>query len=148
VEQATGGSDTKLVDGRLPTVGSRLKTLTHHAWYDYLESLRRAGGDTAGPDTQERLETLEAREDLLKALEETFDLEVLEEAQARVRLQVTARDWEIFEDLALGGRSGPTVAGELRLPVSAVLMAKSRVQKKLREEIRRLEGTGPKNGKP
>jgi RNA polymerase sigma-70 factor (ECF subfamily) len=124
-----------------------LKTLTHHAWCDYLESRRRAGGDTAGAAIQERLETLEAREDLLKALEESFDLEVLEEAKARVRLRVTPRDWQIFEDLALGGRSGPAVARELKMSVSATLMAKSRVQKKLREEIRRLEGTGPEKGK-
>jgi RNA polymerase sigma-70 factor (ECF subfamily) len=125
-----------------------LKTLTHHAWCDYLESRRRAGGDAKGPETQERLETLEAREDLLKALEESFDFELLEEAQARVRLRVTPRDWQIFEDLTVAGRSGPAVAEKLKMSVSAVLMAKSRVQKKLREEIRRLEGTGPEKGKP
>jgi hypothetical protein len=73
---------------------------------------------------------------------------VLEEAQARVRLRVTRRDWQIFQDLALGGRPGPAVARELKLSVSAVLMAKSRVQKKLRAEIRRLEGDGPEKGKP
>src|SRR5262249_5413542 len=127
---------------------SWLKTLTHHAWCDYLESRRRACGDSTGPETQERLETLEAREDLFKALEESFDFEVLEEAKARVRLRITPRDWQIFEDLALGGRSGPAVARELKISVSAALMAKSRVQKKLREEIRRLEGTGPAKGEP
>jgi RNA polymerase sigma-70 factor (ECF subfamily) len=126
---------------------SWLKTLTHHAWCDYLESRRRAG-DTADSEAQERLETLQAREDLLKALEESFDFEVLEEAKARVRLRVTPRDWQIFEDLTLGDRSGPAVARELKMSVSAVLMAKSRVQKKLCAEIRRLEGTDPAKGEP
>jgi hypothetical protein len=42
----------------------------------------------------------------------------------------------------LGGRSGPAVAHELSMTVTAVLMAKSRVQKKLRQEIQRLELDG------
>jgi len=88
---------------------------------------------------RERLDSLEAREDLLTTLAETFDLEVLAEAQARVQLQVSPRDWKIFEALALEGRRGPDVAKELGMTVTAVLMAKSRVQKKLREQIRRLE---------
>jgi len=116
-----------------------LKTVTHHAWSDYLESQQRdaaAGEDNA---IRERLDSLEAREDLLTNLAETFDLEVLAEAQARVQLQVSPRDWKIFEALAMDGQPGPVVAKELGMNVSAVLMAKSRVQKKLREQIRRLE---------
>jgi RNA polymerase sigma-70 factor (ECF subfamily) len=116
-----------------------LKTLTHHAWCDYLESRRRASGSNEDPDGWERLQAVEAREDLLQALADTFDLELLAEAQARVQLLVSPRDWKIFEDLALGGRSGPAVAHELSMTVTAVLMAKSRVQKKLGQEIQRLE---------
>jgi RNA polymerase sigma factor (sigma-70 family) len=119
-----------------------LKTLTHHAWCDYLERRRRAG--TGGePEALALLDTLEAREDLLKALAETFDLEVLAEAQARVQRQVSPRDWIIFQDLAAEGRTGPAVAQELGMTVTAVLMAKSRVRKRLRQEIHRLEGTRP-----
>src|SRR5262245_30049300 len=94
-----------------------LRTLTHHAWCDYLQGRQRAGGDGGTPDVRQ-------------ALEATFDLEVFEEAQARVRLRVTPRDWVIFQDLALQGRPGPQVARELNLSVAAVLMAKSRVQQK------------------
>jgi RNA polymerase sigma-70 factor (ECF subfamily) len=124
-----------------------LKTVTHNAWCDYLKSRRRAGGDNAEPEIQKRLELLEAREDLMKTLEETFDLEVLEEARARVQLQVTPRDWAIFQELALEGRPGPVIARQLKMSVSAVLMVKSRVQKKLRQEIRRLEEAGGSKGK-
>jgi len=120
-----------------------LKTLTHHAWCDYVASRRRAGEGEGGPDVLARLEMLEAREDLLKALAEVFDLELLAEAQARVQLQVSPRDWQLFQALAVEGRPGPAVARELRMTVSAVLMARSRVQKKLRQEIRRLEGASP-----
>src|SRR5947209_7715001 len=80
-----------------------LKTLTHHAWSDYLQSRQRAGTSGENNAIRERLDSLEAREDLLTTLAETFDLEVLAEAQARVQLQVSPRDWKIFEALALEG---------------------------------------------
>ena len=121
-----------------------LKTLTHHAWCDYLEERRRAGGGKGGPEELARLETLEARQDLLGALAEVFDLELLAEAQARVQLQVSPRDWKIFQELAVAGRPGPDVARELGMTVTAVLMARSRVQKRLRQEIRRLEDASPR----
>jgi len=116
-----------------------LKTLTHHAWCDYVESRQRAGVAGENHELLQYLETLEARQDFLQSLAETFDLELLSEAQARVRLQVSARDWKIFESLALEGRTGLQVAKELGMTVTAVLMAKSRVQKKLRKEVCRLD---------
>jgi RNA polymerase sigma factor (sigma-70 family) len=128
---------------------SWLKTVTRHTCCDYLASRQRAGGVGVDEGILRRLQTLEAREDLLKTLAETFDLELLAEAQARVQLQVTPRDWKIFEDLALQGRSGPVVAKELGMTVAAVLTAKSRVQKKIRAQIRLLEkSTGPSQEPP
>jgi RNA polymerase sigma-70 factor (ECF subfamily) len=133
-----------------PSKGFRnwLKTVTRHAWCDYLASRQRAGGVGMDEGILQRLQSLEAREDLLKTLAETFDLEVLAEAQARVQLKVTPRDWKIFEDLALQGRSGPVVAKELGMTVVAVLTARSRVQKKIREQIRLLEGSRAPSQEP
>jgi RNA polymerase sigma-70 factor (ECF subfamily) len=123
-----------------------LKTLTHHAWSDYLDSQRRDGVGSGDPEVFARLQSLEAREGLLESLEEAFDLEVLAEAQARVQLQVTPRDWKIFQDLALGSRPGREVAREQQMTVTAVLMVRSRVQQKLRQAIRRLEGANRLTG--
>jgi RNA polymerase sigma-70 factor (ECF subfamily) len=120
-----------------------LKTLTHHAWRDYVESQTRAGVPAATAEVLERLQTLEAREDLLQTLAEAFDQEVLAEAMKRVKRQVSPRDWKIFEELALGHRRSREVAQELQTTVAAVLMAKGRVQKKLRAAIRHLEGASP-----
>jgi RNA polymerase sigma-70 factor (ECF subfamily) len=120
-----------------------LRALTRHAWADYLAGQGRAGAGSGDPAVLGRLEAVEAREDLLKNLAQAFDLELLEEAQARVRLRVSPRDWQIFQRLAVEGRPGAEVAGELRMTVSAALMAKCRVQKKFREEIRRLGGADP-----
>lgn len=118
-----------------------LKTLTHHAWCDYLERRHAERVGDADPKVMERLETMEAREDLLQALAEAFDLEVLAEARARVQLQVSPRDWKIFEQLAVEGRAGSEVARDLGMTVTAVLVAKSRVQQKLRKQIRSLQET-------
>lgn len=120
-----------------------LKTLTHHAWCDFLEKRRRAGVGESNQEILARLDQLEGREDLATALAEVFDLELLAEAEARVRLQVSPRDWKIFQSLAVEGRPGPDLARDLGMTVTAVLMAKSRVQQKLRQEVRRLEGTSP-----
>jgi RNA polymerase sigma factor (sigma-70 family) len=120
-----------------------LRTLTQHAWSDYLASQQRAVVGSGDSAILEQLEKVEAGEDLLKRLAEAFDLELLEEARARVQLRVTSRDWQIFEQLALANRAAPEVARELEMTVTAVLMVKSRVQKKLREEIHRLEGIEP-----
>jgi RNA polymerase sigma-70 factor (ECF subfamily) len=117
---------------------SWLKTLTHHAWHDFVEGRRRqeASGDS---EALEVLHTLEARADLTKHLEEEFDREVLEEAKARVLLRVEPRTWDAFQLLALEGLSGAQAAEKLQMKVATIFVARSKVQKMLREEIRKLE---------
>src|SRR5262249_37865004 len=102
------------------------------------------------PAVLEHLQAVEARTALMESLAEAFDLELLELAQAQVQLRVRSRDWQIFQELALKQRPGRAVAREVGMTVTAVLTAKFRVQKKLREEIRRLEGaeTQPPEGLP
>jgi RNA polymerase sigma-70 factor (ECF subfamily) len=118
-----------------------LQKLTRHALGDYLEKRRRAGVGSGDTKVLERLHSLEAREDLLELLKDTFDQELLDEAKERVRLKVSTRDWKIFQDVALEGRPAAGVAQGLGMTVSAVLVAKGRVQKKLREEVHALQGS-------
>ncbi len=118
-----------------------LKTVAHHAWRDYLDAQRRPGahgsGDTAA---LEGLAGPCASDDLSRALDEEFERELLEEAKARVQLQVSPRDWRLFHALAVEGRPGAEVAAELGMKVAAVFVARGRVQRKLRAEVRRLGG--------
>jgi RNA polymerase sigma-70 factor (ECF subfamily) len=88
------------------------------------------------------LETAEARQDLVQRLEDAFDRELLEAAIARVRVRIQARTWEAFRLTALEGLSGAAAAEQLQMKVATVFVAKMEVQKKLAEEIRRLEGPG------
>jgi RNA polymerase sigma-70 factor (ECF subfamily) len=115
-----------------------LKTLTQHAWSDFVDSRRRArvaGGRLAD---QCALETLPARDDLVQRLDAAFDQEVLDEAMNRVRLRVKPNTWEAFRLQALEGLSGAQTAGRVDMTVTAVFVARSRVQRLLQLEVDRL----------
>jgi RNA polymerase sigma-70 factor (ECF subfamily) len=119
-----------------------LKTVAHHACRDFCDSRRhgqRAAGDGA---FHERILTIEAREDLAKRLEEAFDLELLEAAELRVRLRVAPHTWEAFRLMAIERLPVPEVAARVHMQVAMVYVAKSKVQKMLKEEICRLEVGG------
>jgi len=116
-----------------------LRTLTHHAWSDYLESRGRAVAGTGDSGTVELLHSVAARDDLLQELESQFDRELLDEAMTRVRLRVARQTWEAFRLTALEGLAGAEAACQIPMQVAQVFVAKRRVQKMLREEIARLE---------
>ncbi|QEH39080.1 RNA polymerase sigma factor RpoE [Aquisphaera giovannonii] len=116
-----------------------VKTLAHFTWCDLIESRKRPGGGSGDSDVHDRLAAVEARDDLQARLADAFDQEVLEEATARVRLRVEPRTWEAFRLTAVEGLSGADAAAKVGMEVATVFKAKSKVQKMLREEIRRIE---------
>jgi RNA polymerase sigma-70 factor (ECF subfamily) len=116
-----------------------LKTLTQHAWSDFVAQ-RQRGGRATGGDSQDAVRTLPARDDLQVRLAEAFDLELLELATTRVQARVAANTWEAFRLTALEGLSGAEAAARLGMQVAAVFKAKSNVHKLLQEEVRTLEG--------
>lgn len=117
-----------------------LKTLTHHAWHDFVTEAgyrNRGSGDTSILD---QLKSLAAREDLEARLDLEFDRELRQVAIGRVRERVATSTWEAFKLAAMDGVAPQTVADKLNVRVSQVYLAKHRVQKLLQEEIRVLEG--------
>ena len=120
-----------------------LKTLTHHAWSDFVQARSRPGQGSGDNGIGRMLDNLEAREDLVKHLEAEFDREVLEEAMLRVRLRVAPQTWQAFHLTALEGLSGAEAAARIPMQVAQVFVAKRRVQKMLQEEVARLEGPDP-----
>ena len=121
-----------------------LRTMAHNACKDYLDSRQRAVAASADAAVHAVLESVEAREDLAARLEEAFDLERLEMAQARVRQRIEPHTWEAFRLTALEGQSGADAAAVLHMQVGTVFKAKSKVQQMLREEIERLEREEPR----
>src|SRR5262245_32084865 len=57
-----------------------LRTVTHHAWADFLARRARAGRGSGDSQALERLQAVEARDDLAGRLEAEFDSELLERA--------------------------------------------------------------------
>lgn len=116
-----------------------LRTVVRNAWSDALSAHRPDAG-RGGSEVVEVLHSQEAREDLVRRLEEQFDLELLEEATRRVRGRVQTSTWESYRLTAIEGLSGSEAAARLGMKATAVLMAKSNVLRMLGEEIRELEG--------
>ena len=110
-----------------------LKTLARHAVSDFCDARGRAAA--GGSEAVQLLHAVEAREDLVKRLEEEFDHEVYDEAVTRVRSRVNPTTWRAFELTAMEERSGAEVAKELGMSVAAVFVARARVQKFLQDEV-------------
>jgi RNA polymerase sigma factor (sigma-70 family) len=96
--------------------------------------------------SQELLANLEAREDLIRRLEEEFDFELLEAATRIVQGRVAPRTWEAYHLTTSEGLSGPEAAARVGLSVAAVYMAKSSVKAMLQEEVRALEAPSIPSG--
>jgi RNA polymerase sigma-70 factor (ECF subfamily) len=119
-----------------------LRAVAHGAWCDFLTKRNRPGLGTGSSAVRDRLAAVEAGDDLVRRLAEEFDTELLEEAMARVRARVEERTWEAFRLLAVEGLTGAQVADRLGMKVATVFVARSKVQKMIRDEVRALDGPG------
>jgi RNA polymerase sigma-70 factor (ECF subfamily) len=117
-----------------------LKTLTHHAWCDLAAERRRAGLGTGASPMAALLDDLAAGEDLAGDLQEEFRRELLERAMAWVKARVPSQTRDAFRLTALEGCSGAEAAAQLRMRTAQVYLARSKVKRRLQEEVRRSEG--------
>jgi RNA polymerase sigma-70 factor (ECF subfamily) len=128
-----------------PQVGSFrawLRTLTRRTWQDFLKTRQHVEAGTGDSRAQDRLESIEAGDDLVRRLEEEFDLELVEEANARVRLRVAEHTWRAYQLLTADGLPAAEVARHLEVQIGVVYVAKNKVLTMLREEIEKLEVGG------
>jgi RNA polymerase sigma-70 factor (ECF subfamily) len=114
-----------------------LRTLTHHAWADFVTG--RDEGAPGHPAAWAALASAEARDDLLRRIEDEFDLELLEQAMAAVRSRVEPATWEAFRLTALEGMSGADAARRLGKQVATVYVLRSNVQKLLQAAVAEVE---------
>jgi RNA polymerase sigma factor (sigma-70 family) len=119
-----------------------LKTVTQHAWSNFLAARRKDPGHNAG-SVSLIADSAEAQSSLERQLEEAFDRELLDVAMHRVKSRVKPATWEAFQLTAIEGLAGVDAARKLGMPVGHVFVAKHRVQKMLQDEVRILkEGAG------
>ena len=74
------------------------------------------------------------RSELAREWDRDHDRHVLQKLQAIVEPEFSRRTWEAFRKVALDGLPAAQVAHDLGVSVNNVLLAKSRVLKRLREE--------------
>jgi RNA polymerase sigma-70 factor (ECF subfamily) len=79
--------------------------------------------EVAGPDPLEELAEAEYRQHLIR------------ETLRALRPEFSATMWKAFEGHVLAGRPAGEVAAELNVPAGTVYVAKSRVLKRLRQEL-------------
>ena len=120
-----------------------LYVVAQRAWQEFLEARRRHPAGTGDSRVERLLDTVEAREDLLKRLEEQFDHELLKIAMARVRQRVEPPTWEAFRLTAQELLPAAEAAERLGLSAPTIFVYRSRVQRMLRDELTLLEGKEP-----
>jgi len=118
-----------------------LRTVTRRARCDHFSHSSRPGGGSGDSRVLRLLLSVEARDALAQQCAADCDRELFELAAAQVRLRVEPRTWESFRLTAVEGLSGAAAAQRLGLAVLAVFQNKSRVQRMLRDEIRRLDAS-------
>jgi RNA polymerase sigma-70 factor (ECF subfamily) len=114
-----------------------LKTVTRHAWLDFVGSRRR----TPGQDVWRRAaiaDSHDALADLEQQMETAFEQEVLELAMRQVEERVKPTTWESVRLTHVANLSGAEAARRLNILASQVFVAKHRVLKLLKKEVRGL----------
>jgi RNA polymerase sigma factor (sigma-70 family) len=122
---------------------SWLKTVAQHAWVDMVRDREKVGQGKGGTTAVAQFHELEAREDLEARLEAAYDLELLDEAMARVKERVEPHTWEAFQLTALEQVPVTEVTAKLNLPAAVVYKARSKVQKMLRDEMDAMDEAPP-----
>jgi RNA polymerase sigma factor (sigma-70 family) len=116
-----------------------LRTLTAHSWSDFIRDQVRGVRGAADSVVADRLDTVQARVDLVRHLEETYDRELLELAMAEVRERVEAHTWEAFRLTAIEGVAALDVAAFLGIAVATVYRARHVVQERLRKAVAEMD---------
>ncbi|MFM7074253.1 MAG: RNA polymerase sigma factor [Planctomycetota bacterium] len=113
-----------------------MKTNAYRVWVRLQRQQQRQLRSVPVRDT--KLLSVEAREDMLKLIDQQAEAEAMEIAIARVKARVHEKTWEAFKLLALGDMEGKAIAEQLGMSISSVYVARHNVQKMLTEEIEKL----------
>src|SRR6516164_1832099 len=112
-----------------------LRTILAHRVRDYFRGQKYRPTATGDSDFLRRLDELESPESALSRLwDREHDKHVAASLMRRVQGDFEPATWQAFRRHVLEGEPAVRVAEELGLALNSVLMAKSRVLKRLRQE--------------
>lgn len=120
-----------------------LKTVTNNVIRDFLGGQaenNRGSGDTLMQDRLAAIQAPDALADLARTIEAEAEAELLIAAEAQVRSRVQPQTWRAYELTSKQHVKPQAAATELGMPISEIYVARSRVIKLLREEVRKLGG--------
>jgi RNA polymerase sigma factor (sigma-70 family) len=118
---------------------SWLRTITINRLRNFWRAQQARPAATGGSDLSSRLEELEdPHSELSRLWDREHDQHILKRALELIELDFAPSTWKAFRRQVLEGASVDTVAAELGLSPNAVIIAKSRVLSRLREEVRGL----------
>lgn len=121
---------------RLGAFRAWLRTILVHRLRDYFRGQQYRPTATGDSDFLRRLDELESPESALSRLwDRDHDEHVAASLMRRVQGDFAAATWEAFQLHVLKGEPAARVAAELDLSLNSVLLAKSRVLKRLRQEL-------------
>ena len=113
-----------------------LRTILAHRVRDYFRRQKYQPTATGGSDFQRWVEELESPDSALSDLwNREHDQHVTASLLRTVQGDFAAATWQAFRRHALEGEPAARVAAELGLSLNSVLLAKSRVLKRLRQEL-------------
>jgi RNA polymerase sigma-70 factor, ECF subfamily len=118
--------------------GAWLRTITRSKVCDHFRRRRGVLDAEGGTDAQQRLLNLPqpAEESLSLSAPLATDTRFVHRALEVVRAEFEPRTWDAFWRIAVDGQSPAEAAAAMRLSLSAVYQAKSRVLRRLRRELR------------
>ncbi len=117
-----------------------LWTITRHKIGDYLRRRQRTPQAAGGSEAQLRIQEIPEQ---LSGEEQAADLDgLVGRALDLVRSEFEERTWQAFWRVTALGHAPRDVAAEMGVTPDAVRMAKSRVLRRLREELPDLNGDG------
>jgi RNA polymerase sigma-70 factor, ECF subfamily len=112
-----------------------LRTITVHRLRAYWDKRDARPAASGGGDVYESLAQLaDPASPLARSWDDEHDRHVIKSLLASIQLEFQPATWKAFERQVQQGRSAAVAADELGLSVNAVLIAKSRVLKRLREK--------------
>jgi RNA polymerase sigma-70 factor (ECF subfamily) len=122
--------------GRPGSFRSWLRAILTHRLRDFFRGRRYRPVATGGSDFLERLDQLESPDSELSRLwDREHDRHVAGKVMKLVERDVEPLTWQAFRRQVLDGAPAAEVAAELGLSHNSVLLAKSRVMKRLRAEL-------------
>lgn len=115
---------------------SWLSTITHNEVCDFFRREQRQAQGRGGTDAQERLAQIPEPPEPSDLTDPHEDRQLISRrALELVRVEFENRTWEAFQRAVLEGQYPADIAADLGISINAVYKAKSRVLRRLRQEL-------------